>query len=392
MQRPANQVGSNPAPTGYGSPRAPGREVFLSPRVLDQNAFEELAATLRDLVRGASEEAGALRAALEGAHRVRAEIADTTGKQRATLEISTKVLRALSARAEALEQTLAKVENGQALLDKLSLDSERMVASRVAALETRLGESTRAIELRLGAAGERARATATSLETVVSRATDLVETDASKRDGLSLTALVERAEEARAGLDAIGASLERAHIDATRSTNRLSETLGGCMKLQEGLEARGQMLVRSIETSIARSERAAQDAADMTDSVRGLADSLQSALDRATTEREALAADAARVERAANRAEDAVAQAREIMRSLEAWRPILEDTVVTPQTLPPALLRIVELFRREIGQDLVRMASAMQTVAERVEPSTRSARPAQTPEVVVRRGSATEAA
>ena len=90
-----------------------------------------------------------------------------------------------------------------------------------------------------------------------------------------------------------------------------------------------------------------------------------------------------------------MAKDREMVRALAAWRPNLEGEVITPTTLPPALSKVVEMFRREIGQDLVRMASAMQTVAERVEPSTRSARPAQAPEVVIRRGqsaSATEAA
>lgn len=391
MHRPAIQGGSVPLP----SPGTPGREVFLSPRVLDQGAFEELAGALRDLLRGASDEASALRGALEGAQRVRADIAESAGKQRATLEISSKLLKALTARAESLEQTLVRVENGQSLLDRLSLESERLVANRLTALETRLSESARAVELRLGSAGERGRSTATALEAIVSRASDLVEPHPRTGDRPSLSTLVERAETAREDLNTLSGRLDRAHIDATKSTVRLSDSLGGCMKLQDGLEARGQMLVRSIETSLARAERSAQDAADMTASVRELAETLDAATNRAMMEREALASDAARVERAATRAEEAVGQAREVVRALEAWRPILDGEAITPQSLPPALAKIVELFRREVGQDLVRMASAMQTVAERVEPSSRAPRPTHNPEVVVRRGqsgSATEAA
>ena len=359
------------------------REVFLTPRVLDQNAFEELSGALKGMVREASAEAAALKGTLDSATKVRAEVAEATGKQRATLELSSKVLKALTARAESLEQILSRIENGRAMLDRLSLESERLVASRVASVESGLRQAAETIEVRIAEASASGEAAADRLDQALARATRVI----GERPGDSgLERVVERAERARTALLETGDRSEMARLDAENSTARLAESLGGSMKLLDGLEARGMTLVRTVETAMARAERSAQESTDRAGALRSLTDDLQAAAENARVEREALAADASRVERAALRVENVLTQARQTMRDLETWRPILEGESVTSTELPAALREIADQFRREMGQDLVRMASAMQTVAERVEPSVRKHRQSPSAEVVVRAG------
>jgi DNA repair exonuclease SbcCD ATPase subunit len=360
----------NPAPVT--------REVFLTPRVIDQGAFEELSGSLKSLVREAATEAASLRATLDTATRVRADAAEGAGKQRATLELSSKLLKALTARAESVEHTLARIESGREALDRLSLESERMVAARLAAVETGLREAADRIEYRVAQATHAGTRAADGLEGIVSRAERLASTEGGLAD------VVARGEAATDRLDDAAERLDRIHTDATISTSRLAESLGGSMKLLDGLEARGMTLVRTVETAMARAERTAQDAMDRAAAVRTLADDLQTITNTARTEREALSADISRVDRAAQRVENVLTAARETMRDLELWRPILEGETVAANTLPPALRAIADRFRCELGQDLARMASAMQSVADRVEPSVRSPHQMPGPEVVVR--------
>lgn len=349
-------------PTSSGSAPA-GRDVFLTPRVLDQAAFEELSGALKELMRDATAAGAALRSHLDSAERVRADVAESVGKHRATLELSAKLLKAMTARAEALEQMVGRLESGQQMLDRISLESERLVASRIGALEARVQSAVESLE----------RATARGAEIL---------RGSGQQGGLG--SVVERAEAVRDGLDAMSVRMDRVHADAAGSTARLAESLGGSMKLLDGLEARGMTLVRTVETAMSRAERSAQDATDRAGVVRMLTEDLSAATERARVEREALGADVSRVERAAARVEQVLTEARHTMRDLERWRPILEGESISGGMLPEPLARIAEQFRREIGQDLGKMATAMAAVARRIEPSPVSARQTPEAEVVVR--------
>src|SRR5690606_28035093 len=102
------------------------------------------------------------------------------------------------------------------------------------------------IEGRIAEASVSGEAAADRLDQALARATRVI----GERPGDSgLERVVERAERARAALLETGDRTEMARLDAEKATARLAESLGGSMKLLDGLEARGMTLVRTVETA-----------------------------------------------------------------------------------------------------------------------------------------------
>jgi hypothetical protein len=79
-----------------------------------------------------------------------------------------------------------------------------------------------------------------------------------------------------------------------------------------------------------------------------------------------------------------LATAERLTAVLEPWRAVILESAETA-ALPPAIAAVVERFENEIGQDLAKMASAMQMIANRAETSLRPPKHAgESPEIVIR--------
>ena len=84
--------------------------VFLSPRVIDQGAFDECAATLRDLIESAEARTAELQTTIEAASTAQRQMHDAQSKQRSRLDLITRMLKALSAKSEQVNGTLDRIE------------------------------------------------------------------------------------------------------------------------------------------------------------------------------------------------------------------------------------------------------------------------------------------
>lgn len=167
-------------------------EVFLSPRVVDREAFNDYSSSLRRLIEDASGQAEALRAAGTDAQLAREQLKDIAGKTGPRIDAAIRALTAVEKRADeaqAMVQTardaargleLLRAQTEAALADGLSR-IEAEAGRRVAAAIERLEEAERR---RLALADEHTRAAVEQIETAaahVSRHLDQQSAAASER-------------------------------------------------------------------------------------------------------------------------------------------------------------------------------------------------------------------
>src|SRR6266404_4409683 len=91
---------------GSAKPDAAG--VFLSPRLIDQGALDNLALTLRTLIDQAAAGAGPLREATAGAERTLAAIREAAQRQRSQFEEASALLASLDGRVRHVEAMLVR--------------------------------------------------------------------------------------------------------------------------------------------------------------------------------------------------------------------------------------------------------------------------------------------
>ncbi|MCB9844908.1 MAG: hypothetical protein H6811_02825 [Phycisphaeraceae bacterium] len=253
-------------------------EVFLTPRVIDQRAFEDYSRTLRDLMEQVSGEGGRLKETAE-------EAAGAGGAARSTIA----ELRLIAERAGAIAKALQdRVSKAQTVLDRAgeqAVSAERvderiskLTRERLEALERRVrtlldsaeaavGEReakqaeqvaalTRAIEARLGQAERRA----SELEASFSARIDELESDRAGRLVSALEAIEakidhaeQRADGTVSGLDQRLTELaERAVVAIERLEARLAPLESRAGEHGDALDARLERLNAAFDARVAQ--------------------------------------------------------------------------------------------------------------------------------------------
>jgi len=253
-----------PNPT-LRSPREAADAVFLSPRVLDQAAFDALAGELRTLVERATEDARTLQTAAAQAHAAHQRLVEAAPSVAARLTALTEVIVGLDARSAQAGAALTRAAD---------------VASRAAAAETRLAEVAQqklaAVEAALAAAETaaaarleaRLRDAEARLEGALARARDEVATLERRADQIAarftalanvdlpaIAALCDRAAAlaAPAGLPEAAARAERAAQTALAAARDLAAAHDRAEALRADLD-------RTLTTAAEASERLAAGA------------------------------------------------------------------------------------------------------------------------------------
>jgi len=156
-------------------------EVFLSPRVVDQRAFEDLAGVLKSLLSEVREEASSLRVALSEAKAARTDITTASEKQRSQLELTAKLLKALGNKADAVDSASHRAEQRLEKLDSITSNLDETIEARLAAFDTRLTERLGDAERARDKATEAARTAADALSVKLEATAKDVETQATER-------------------------------------------------------------------------------------------------------------------------------------------------------------------------------------------------------------------
>lgn len=393
-----------------GGRREPAEDpVLLSPRVLDQAAYESLSAELRELLMEVRRESAGLRASAEEARTARGELAEAAEKQRSTLEIATKLVKAMTMRGEQIEASLkkAEVQSGEASSLGERIDSEmreresafdRMATERTAELNGVLAKKLDELKAAAHREVEGARSSLTSVLTQI-EALKIEFRDEAKSSAASaeasLTGLIERARmlcDAEA-IDPDGPVLAAVVARAERlsgETDAAAERIGAVCR---GAET----LMRSLEDRLAESKMLLDMAGSRQEKASEALNAIMSAVGEAESrlgEQTARAGEVVTpVEEAVGRAREAIARlerfqeesaqvvtlsrasaeetrrlmidVRDASSRLEQWRDLLLGRDVPEDALPEPLRKIAGRFRDEISADLSAMVSAMERVVGR---------------------------
>ncbi|MFM9957321.1 MAG: hypothetical protein ACKVZJ_04550 [Phycisphaerales bacterium] len=358
-------------------PRAPSAETpragaaFLTPRVVDQRAFEDFAGHLRQLAADADARAAALAEISANAERSIQAAADSARQHRAAVEVLGKLLHALNARAGEVGELVTKFDDRlravQEAERRIESAAERVMDRFEARFAARLEEIARGpaaaavgeliddaerVKDELGAAARRMAELRASASDATDHFTGLV-----ARSRVEASALAERAEKAG---ESLSKQLRAADDVGTRAFQRITEAADAAAPLE------------SLLGSCARADSSLRERLRDADRVReesaGIAQQLAALLHKADASREELRSWAGLLGVGGSGAIESTGQGP-----------------TTPARLPEPLERIVREFRTSLAQDLSKMAGAMALIARRAETSVRRG-PDGGPEIVIRAG------
>ncbi len=201
------------APSPRKPTAPPGRGdagIFLAPRVVDLEAFNQFSATLRGLIEQAAAQGDALRAAFTDAQVARESLGQLSGKTRPQVEAALKALQAVERRAREAGQTVAAAEaaaeelrrleaRARAGVQGLHAEVDALIESRVnervqALMQLRLGEAERHLADAVERLERQARARAEELEQRVTEFLGRMD-DHTRHVGDTLNARIEEAEQ-----------------------------------------------------------------------------------------------------------------------------------------------------------------------------------------------------
>jgi len=309
---------------GPKTPAATG-EVFLSPRVVDARAFDDLAGRLRTLVDQAGEQAAVLQGAMANTEQLGARVREIEAAQQHNMELAARALQSLEQRAAKAGQMLEAALRAAEATREFEANAAAMIDRQAAELRARLERVVR--EVQVSASDSLSR-----LEIALERADAVVGTPETPG---SLSGHIERAEAAREE-----AAIATGQFDALRRQADSAQR-----SLAQGVEAVDSCARRLADARATVLEQAEQAARSIRETSAARADVAQSILE----------------------AEAAAERVRGLIAVLEPWRPFLEAEGGEPARMPPAIEGIIQTVRSELQVDLSMIAGALRTAAAKAD-------------------------
>lgn len=283
---------------------------FVTPRVLDQRAFDELSRTLRELVKDARTATAELSETISGAEQRDRDAVRSAEHLQEQVRLSARLLKAMQVQAESLqsvskvaEQSSTQTEALRELFDNKSKEIDRRVASILAGVETRVNEI---IEKRVE-------------EMLKARCEQLL---------------------------------------AARKVALLSEVENRLAELQQPAERVCQM-VETAEVNIAALAHRSALSVRQAEETAEKCTELSAAMELSASEQKTA------IESLLNRADATLQSWSEILEDLE--RTVGNDGKITNSNLPAEEVRaMVEQFRDSIGHDVRQLQQSVQRIANQI--------------------------
>jgi hypothetical protein len=386
-------------------------EIFLSPRVVDRQAFNDFAGQLRELIEQAGAAAEALRGAAGEAQRTRDSLRDAMNANQMKLDMATRALATIDQKAEQTRKMIDSASDFASRVDGLREQADQVITERVGILCQRLNEAEEAATAQvdelharlagtLTAADERESQLRRALEAaagpLVGQLAELVErAEATMEGDAGLAAMVQRAECAGHAAASAAGELGAIRQQAEQARRILGEALNAAVPIideagtiQGHLEATVSEAVRLTQTARESMTQfvAAQRAAVEQDAQR-LVPLVEEA--RAETELMTRTTDAARsaAAEATAGAEQAARGLETLLQQVEPWRRVIlgesEDAPVGA-----AINGMVVELKKEIRG----VAGALRAIAERAESALEPQQAAVAPRAGARKSTARSAA
>lgn len=377
-------------------------EVFLSPRVVDQRAFEVFVGKLRDAAENVEERRASLGRVADKVRELEGTLRAIVEKANDPMERANKVLEELEAtstrveeRAKALEERLlqmqdidsvvtARIDKKLEELDKrLDERFERFVAklnTEVDAREDALSTTFQTFEASVADMREQAeQATGDALggmHAACGAAIEMLGYDPSEQTPQDasggLSAIVGEAQRLR---DELSESLSQsgdARLAVAELARNARNQVTRCREEADQLDARvsqlrsllaeavehGGELAAELANATSRVDQSGAEIAQRSESVEKMTAELRDLLAAAGEVQERCVETLSTTLDAADRADASV-------KSLEPWAGVLLDGKTGEDALPDSIKAIIEGVRSEIRRDLADVASAMNVIAGR---------------------------
>lgn len=251
------QSGFNPAPPRAVAievePPTPD-EVFLTPRVVDESAFDRFAGDLRRLIQDAATAGRALVRTGSETDRHLTAMREATKELRNQVETGARLIPTIDQRIKHIDEALAKAEDRAALEEKITQHINQIIEDRIGAATAKATDIAGRMGNAVEKAAEFARAISEKLDTATRAATETA--DRVEALAARLTAETERAEKlielARTSTDEGEQRLGTALTEAEVASQTLTKTISG---IAEEIEPS----VAAARTLIAEAQRTATD-------------------------------------------------------------------------------------------------------------------------------------
>ncbi len=271
---------ARPYSTAVGEPPLSGlpgdpalREIFLSPRVVDREAFNDFSGSLKKLIEQASGHNDVLRQATTEANSAHQQLRDLASKHTAKFELAARALQSLDERSAKAEQMLLAVQEAALSLDTFKGEAQRIVQESVRLFDQHVSQA-------LAKAGELTEHAARGAWAVIeadaaallarvqgsAKALDDRAALAESRLEAARSAMAEYEARALARIEARAEELRKGGDDAARRVELLIETVehraAQARRLVEELErqALGRVEARADEAHLRMDQALAQSA------------------------------------------------------------------------------------------------------------------------------------
>lgn len=386
QNRPSlKNAASSSVPAG-GKPGAGSEDIFLSPRVVDRQAFNDFAGQLRELIEQAAAHTEAIRAAAGEAQRTRDSLRDVMNANQMKLDMASRALATIDQKAEQTRRMIESASDVALRVDGLRAQADQIITERVGILCQRLNEAEEAaagqvdaLHARLmdsmGGAKDQEKSLRDALEaakgSVVDRVAELVErAEAAVGGENGLGSLIERAE--AAGRTAVLATSELGEVrqQAEQARKILGEALNAAVPIiDEAGTIQGH-----LEATVSEAMRISQNAREsMTQFVEAERKRVEEDLNRLSPLMEQTRAELNALMQTTDASRDAAASATAgaeqaarglamLLQQVEPWRRVLlGDTADAP--IGAAINGVVVELKKEIRG----VAGALRAIAERAE-------------------------
>jgi hypothetical protein len=367
------------------SAAATADDIFLSPRVVDRQAFNEFAAQLRDLIEQAGAQTEALRIAATEAQRTRDGLRDSINANQMKLDMATRALSTIDQKADQIRRVVESASDVASRADDLRAQADQIINERVGILCQRLNEAEDAAVVQIetlharltGAATDAAARDAQLRETLdaasgsqAQRLAGLVaRADAVVNAENGLASMIERAD--AAGRTAIRATSELGAVreQADQARKILADSLNAAVPIIDDAGTIQGHLERTVAEALRLTGSAKESmnslAADHRRAIEADIERVRPAIDRATSEIESVLHAAAAARLAATDATAAAASAAErlatLLSQVQPWKRVLLSDSEAP--VGAAITAVVGDLNRELRT----VAGALRTHAERTE-------------------------
>jgi len=372
-------------------------EIFLSPRVIDRQAFEDYSRALRELINEAAAGSEMLRQSAVDAEQAKTSLRETIASQQATIEHSTKLIALLDQRAVQTRQTLEGALDTTRLVEAVRESSDVLMSERLAHLNRRIEEAVRLADERVSSVDRRLSPlmkeadrriqtlngqvdaqlspTIAGLQSLCDRAEAIIgKAGTDGTGGTGLADLVNRAEAARTETSIAVGRLEVVREQAEQSSRVLEHAavtagplIGEVSRLHGTLET---AMARAKELSASVQDKIATEASTLRETAAGAIGQLGVESARVRSELSGVIEQAHQARRAAAQAastgEEAASHLSGLLDRLEPWHSVL----LAPNgddDLPLPLQDVLNRVRVDLRRDLAGVASALRAVADRTE-------------------------